>query len=41
MPPRGLRYDEGCAIYDGAHFVYPDGRIAIVAELSQRDAPER
>ena len=21
--PRGIRYDEGCAIYDGAHFVYP------------------
>jgi hypothetical protein len=39
--PRGERYDEGCAIYEGAHFDYPGGRMVIVAELSQRDAAER
>jgi hypothetical protein len=38
-PPRGDRYAEGCAIYEGASFEYPDGRIEIVADLSQRDAP--
>jgi hypothetical protein len=41
MPPRGDRYDEGCAIYEGAHFEYPDGRMALVVDLSQRDLPER
>jgi hypothetical protein len=37
--PRGDRYAEGCAIYTDAHAAYPDGRIEIVVELSQRDAP--
>lgn len=38
---RGDRYAEGCAIYDGAYADYSDGRLEIVAELSQRDAPVR
>jgi hypothetical protein len=39
MGARGDRYAEGCAVYEGAHFDYPDGRLEIVAELGQRDAP--
>jgi hypothetical protein len=39
MGARGDRYAEGCAIYEGARFDYPDGRLEIVAELGQRDAP--
>jgi hypothetical protein len=39
--PRGDRYAEGCAIYEGASVDYADGRLEIVAELSQRDAPVR
>ena len=37
--PRGDRYAEGCAIYEGVHVDYSGGRLEIVAELSQRDAP--
>jgi hypothetical protein len=39
--PRGKRYEEGCAIYEGAHIDYRDGRIEVVVELAQRDAPVR
>jgi hypothetical protein len=35
--PRGARYAEGCAIFVGAHPVFPGGRTEIVVELWQRD----
>jgi len=37
--PRGERYAEGCAIYEGAAPSYSGGRLEIVVELSQRDPP--
>ena len=37
--PRGDRYAEGCAIYEGAFVDYPAGRLEIVVELAQRDEP--
>jgi hypothetical protein len=39
--PRGKRYDEGCAVYEGAFVDYPEARSEIVVELAQRDAPVR
>ena len=39
--PRGDRYAEGCAIYEGAFAEYSGGRVKIVVDLSQRDAPLR
>jgi hypothetical protein len=39
--PRGHRYAEGCAVFEGAFVDYPDGRSEIVVELAQRDAPVR
>jgi hypothetical protein len=39
--PRGDRYTEGCAIYEGAFADYSGGRVEIVVDLSQRDAPLR
>jgi hypothetical protein len=35
-PPRGDRYDEGCAIFVGAGPVFDGGRTSIEAELYQR-----
>jgi len=37
--PRGARYREGCAVFSAAQPLFPDGRVVIVAELLQRDAP--
>jgi hypothetical protein len=36
--PRGGRYEEGCAIFVGAHPVFPNGEAEVVAELWQRGA---
>jgi hypothetical protein len=35
--PRGRRYAEGCAIFVGAHPIFPGGETEIVVELWQRD----
>jgi hypothetical protein len=37
--PRGRRYDQGCAIFVGAHPAFPSGQTEIVVELWQRDIP--
>jgi hypothetical protein len=37
VAPRGDRYAEGCAIFEGAHPTFPGGRVVIVAQLLQRD----
>jgi hypothetical protein len=34
--PRGRRYAEGCAIFVGAHPIFPGGETEIVVELWQR-----
>jgi hypothetical protein len=36
----GDRYAEGCAVYSGAYIRSRGGRTEIVAELTQRDAPQ-
>jgi hypothetical protein len=36
---RAGRYADGCAVFAGVHVSYEGGRLGIVAELTQRDAP--
>jgi hypothetical protein len=36
---RGDRYAEGCAVFAAAGTAFPDGRVVVVVDLQQRDAP--
>ena len=37
---QGDLYEKGCAVYSGAYIAHRDGELEIVAELTQRDAPQ-